>query len=82
MDNFSHFTRLYGLQKTLRFELQPIGKTAEHIKNNRLLENDEKRADDYETVKEIIDGYHKWFVDKVLKILSLATIKRNRLTWC
>ena len=64
--NFSQFTNCYSLQKTLRFELQPIGKTAEHIKKNRLLENDQKRADDYETVKDLIDDYHKWFIETVL----------------
>lgn len=51
------FTHLYPLSKTLRFELKPIGKTEEHILKNGLLDNDQARAKDYETVKELIDGY-------------------------
>ena len=60
------FTNLYTLQKTLRFELKPVGETEEHIKAYKLLERDQQRADYYEIVKGLIDDYHKWFIGEVL----------------
>ena len=57
-----HFTNLYPVSKTLRFELQPIGKTKEHIEKNGILQRDEKRAEDYKIVKGFIDEYHKQFI--------------------
>ncbi|MFV0483666.1 MAG: type V CRISPR-associated protein Cas12a/Cpf1 [Bacteroidales bacterium] len=62
------FTNLYKQQKTLRFELKPMGKTLQNIKKHGLIEQDEKRADDYKRVKEIIDDYHRAFIER-----SLAT---------
>ena len=35
--NYSDFTGLYPLSKTLRFELRPIGKTKENIERNGIL---------------------------------------------
>lgn len=56
------FTNLYPVSKTLRFELQPIGKTKENIEKNGILTRDEKRAKDYQVVKGFIDEYHKQFI--------------------
>jgi CRISPR-associated protein Cpf1 len=56
------FTNLYPLSKTLRFELKPIGKTLENIEKKGLIKQDEKRAEDYKVMKEIIDEYHKHFI--------------------
>ena len=57
------FTNFYPVSKTLRFELQPIGKTKENIEKNGILMRDEKRAEDYKTVKGIIDEYHKKYIE-------------------
>lgn len=57
-----HFTNLYPVSKTLRFELQPIGKTKENIEKNGILLRDEKRAEDYKIVKGFIDEFHKQFI--------------------
>ena len=57
------FINLYQLSKTLRFELQPVGKTKESIEKNGILMRDEKRAEDYKTVKRIIDEYHKKYIE-------------------
>jgi len=65
--NFSNFTGLYTLSKTLRFELKPVAQTKENIKKGKFLESDKKKADDYKDVKKIIDNYHKFFIDDVLK---------------
>lgn len=56
------FTNLYPVSKTLRFELQPIGKTKENIERGGILQRDERRAQDYKKVKEFIDEYHKQFI--------------------
>ena len=56
------FTNLYQVSKTLRFELKPIGKTKDNIERNGILQRDEKRAEDYKTVKGFIDEYHKQYI--------------------
>ena len=56
------FTNLYQVAKTLRFELQPIGKTKENIEKGGILKRDEQRAKDYIKVKAIIDEYHKQYI--------------------
>lgn len=68
---FNEFTGLYGLSKTLRFELKPVGATLENIKKGGFLESDKKKSEDYKDVKTIIDNYHKYFIDDVLKNASL-----------
>lgn len=70
MSNFSDFTGLFSLSKTLRFELKPIGKTLENIEKKGLLEEDENRAENYKKVKKLIDEYHKNFIEKALSSLT------------
>ena len=70
MMNFSDFTGLFSLSKTLRFELKPIGKTLENIEKKGLLDEDEKRAESYKKVKKLIDEYHKNFIEKALSSLT------------
>lgn len=68
-----NFVRKYSLSKTLRFELKPVGETAgkiEDFKNKAIasiVEQDKKRADDYKQIKKIIDGYHQYFIEQVLR---------------
>ena len=69
--NYSEFTGLYPLSKTLRFELKPIGKTKENIEKNGILERDSERAVAYKAVKKVIDEYHKAFVELVLNDFEL-----------
>ena len=64
------FTNLYQLSKTLRFELKPIGKTLENIEKHGLLEQDTHRAESYVKVKEIIDEYHKAFIEECLNTFA------------
>jgi len=72
----SEFFNLYSLQKTVRFELKPIGETAsfvEGFKNEglkRVVSEDEQRAVDYQKVKEIIDDYHRDFIEESLSHFS------------
>lgn len=66
MNNFQDFTNLYSLSKTLRFELIPIGETKNNIESKGFLSNDGRRAADYKRAKQIIDEYHKAYIDKCL----------------
>lgn len=71
----SCLTNRYPVQKTLCEQLIPVGRTLEHFENRRLLEEDQKRSEDYEKVKAMIDDYHKAFIDEVLKKQTLSYLK-------
>lgn len=70
-NGFEQFTNLYSLSKTLRFELRPVGKTAEHIEKSGIIQQDERRAESYKAVKKIIDRYHQDFIEKSLNGFNL-----------
>ncbi len=79
MTGLKQFTNLYQVSKTLRFELQPIGKTKENIEKNGILVRDEQRAKDYLVVKDLIDDYHKQFIKDCLWGLKLPLNSEGRL---
>ncbi len=66
------FTNQYSLSKTLRFELKPVGETAGYLddfKSQHLKEfvaTDKQRADDYLIIKELIDDYHRAYIEEKL----------------
>lgn len=64
MKKFDQFTKQFSLSKTLRFALEPVGKTREYI--GEFISADNKVADDYEAAKLIIDDYHRYFIEEVL----------------
>ena len=64
IDNFCGMENGYNRTITLRNRLIPIGKTKENIE--RFLPNDRKRAESYPKVKEILDRYHRLFIEIVL----------------
>lgn len=66
MNQYTDLSGLYSLSKTLRFELRPVGKTLENIEKKGLLAQDEKRAEEYKQMKQLIDEYHKAFIAKSL----------------
>ncbi|GBU20404.1 hypothetical protein R80B4_00281 [Fibrobacteres bacterium R8-0-B4] len=70
--SLEEFVNQYSLSKTLRFELRPIGKTEEHIRAKGLLSQDELRAKEYKMVKEIMDRYHKQFIENSLEEFSFS----------
>lgn len=72
MRSLSEFTNLYQVQKTLRFELVPQGKTLENIEQKGLIAEDEVRAKSYQLVKKIIDEYHKEFINNSLEGVELV----------
>ena len=75
MKKIDNFTGCYSLSRTLRFKLIPQGKTQEHIELKRLLDEDEKRAEDYKKAKKIIDKYHIAFIDRILHQIKLSELQ-------
>jgi len=68
------FVGLYPVTKTLKFELISQGKTSTHIQRKGLLSQDEQLAEQYKKVKEIIDEYHKDFIEKALSGIRLTKL--------
>lgn len=66
MKKIDKFINCYPLSKTLCFSLIPIGKTEETFTEKLLLEEDENRAEEYGVVKNLIDDYHRYYIETVL----------------
>jgi hypothetical protein len=86
MQQYDNFINHYAIQKTLRFELQPIGKTREHIQKNGIIEHDEALEQKYQIVKKIIDRFHRKHIDEALSLADFskdtAMLKRfEELYW-
>lgn len=71
MKEIKELTGLYSLTKAIGVELKPVGKTQELIEAKKLIEQDDQRAEDYKIVKDIIDRYHKDFIDKCLNCVKI-----------
>lgn len=69
-----NFIGVYPVSKTLRFELIPQGKTLEYIARDGILDSDHHRAENYQKVKELIDRYHKIFIDEALQSIRLENL--------
>jgi len=74
MNLFKKFTNQYALTKTLRFELKPIGKTLEnmrdHFRYDKKLQTflkDQEIEDAYQTLKPKIDDIHEKFITDSLE---------------
>lgn len=74
MKKIDSFTNLYPVNKTLRFGLEPVGKTKENFDNNQILLQDDKKSEAYTRVKGYIDRYHKYYIDKILSRVVLDDI--------
>jgi CRISPR-associated protein Cpf1 len=46
--HFNQFTGLYSLSKTLRFELRPVGKTLENMRNRVFVDKNGNNKKDYD----------------------------------
>jgi len=70
---FNNFIKKYSLQKTLRFELKPVGETADYIEDFKseylkdTVLKDEQRAKDYQEIKTLIDDYHREYIEECLR---------------
>lgn len=72
---WDEFTNLYSLQKTLRFELKPQGKTKELVRtlfinpeehHHKLISDDLELSKNYKKVKKLIDCMHRNIINNVL----------------
>ena len=61
----------YSRSITLRNRLIPIGKTEENIEKLKLLEKDKERSKAYVEVKQMIDDFHRSFIEDVLSKAKL-----------
>ena len=71
MKEIKELTGLYSLSKTIGVELKPDPNTKKLIENKKLIEQDDQRAKDYKIVKDIINRYHKDFIDKCLNCIEI-----------
>lgn len=55
----SHLTHRNSVQKTIRMQLNPVGKTMYYFQAKQILENDEKLKEDYQKIKEIADRFYR-----------------------
>ena len=56
---YNNFTGIAQCSKTIRNEIIPVGWTKQLIKNNEILESDEKRDEKSEELKKLMDDYYK-----------------------
>lgn len=71
MNVFEQFIGQYPLTKCLGFKLEPTEETKNNSNLKKLIEADDKRDKDAKKVKEIIDRYHKQFIELCLKNFNL-----------
>lgn len=55
----SHLTHRNSVKKTIRMQLNPVGKTMDYFQAKQILENDEKLKEDYQKIKEIADRFYR-----------------------
>lgn len=72
MSKLSTFNEHFQKTLTLRNELVPVGKTLENIISSNVLINDVKRSEDYKKAKDLIDSYHRIFIEKSLSKVDIA----------
>ncbi len=80
---FKDFVGKYSLSKTLRFELKPVGKTLENMRNrfgyDKELQTflcDQKIEDAYRVLKPVLDRIHENFITA-----SLESDEANRISF-
>ena len=78
MPFLNQFTHQYKLSKTLRFELKPCDASGKPVKGaetvadyknsfiDQVIASDQKRATDYQTIKQVIDDYHRAHIQSAL----------------
>ncbi len=69
---FEQFTQQFSISKTLRFELKPVGETADYVNDFKssfikdIVNQDNKRAKEYQITKQLIDDYHRDYIQRCL----------------
>ncbi|RMD76638.1 hypothetical protein D6810_03380, partial [Candidatus Dojkabacteria bacterium] len=65
------FTNQYSVNKTLRFELKPVGKTVEMLEKAKIFQKDEVIQHKYKATKPYIDQLHREFISEALQNAKL-----------
>lgn len=65
------YENCFGVSKTLKFKLLPIGKTLENIEKDEILKIDYKKQQDYLKLKEIGDRFHRNLINQLLESITL-----------
>lgn len=82
MKNFSNFTNLYELSKTLRFELKPIWKTKELLEWEDIFPRDRKIEEIYQNIiKPCLNNLHSELIEESLKWASLNLDENDYIIW-
>ena len=76
MSIFDEFTRQYELQKTLRFELKPVGETNVFLEKDKVIKRDKLIKDKYENVKPFLDKLHRKFVTEALQNIHIEGLDK------
>ncbi len=70
-NNFSNFTNLYEISKTLRFELKPVGETEKLLIENKVFKKDKIINKAYHKIKPFLDKLHRLFIKESLENINL-----------
>jgi predicted kinase len=76
MNDFSKFTNLYEVSKTLRFELKPVGETQTMLEENNVFQKDEEIQKKYQETKKYFDKLHRDFVKEALQNAQLSDLDK------
>jgi CRISPR-associated protein Cpf1 len=85
----NEFTNLYQLQKTLRFELKPVGETEKLVRalfevpeenHCEVIDKDLKLSKSYKQVKQLMDCRHRQIIDNVLSNFKFTEEELNLLS--
>ncbi len=68
---FSNFTKKYQVNKTIKMQLKPVGKTMQYVQERNVIAKDESLNTAYHAVKTIIDDFHRDFISAALKDVQL-----------
>jgi CRISPR-associated protein Cpf1 len=68
--SFHNLTNLYSLSKTLRFELKPIGKTADLVRQSDFFVKDQQKAAAYPLLKNKMDDIHRDYIEQSLSSIN------------
>jgi len=77
---WSEFIKQYALNKTLRFELKPVGRTEDFLKQNKVFEKDKTIDDSYNQAKFYFDKLHQKFINEALFSESVKSINLKDFT--
>ncbi len=84
MKNLSEFTNLYSLQKTLKFELKPVGKDGKELSIDesekllkKIVDEDKKIKEAYVALKPVMDKIHETAINESLNSEKAKNIEFN-----